>query len=118
MNNDLSEDMGRRIRELRNEKGLTRERLAEKAEISTQFLADIESGNKGMSAATLYKLCKALNISSDYLLFGNSENEPGIADTINSIPDEKKKFAQALLSVFAEALNDASETDKANAENR
>lgn len=118
MNDELTAEMGRRIKALRNERALTREKLAEKAEISTQFLADIESGNKGMSAATLYKLCRALNISSDYLLFGNSENEPGIADTINSIPDEKKKFAQALLSVFAEALNDASETDKANAENR
>lgn len=108
MNDELTAEMGRRIKALRNERALTREKLAEKAEISTQFLADIESGNKGMSAATLYKLCRALNISSDYLLFGNSENEPGIADIINSIPDAKKSFAKDLLSVFAEALKEGS----------
>lgn len=71
-----------------------------------------------MSAATLYRLCKALNISSDYLLFGNSNNKAEIKDTMKSIPDEKKKFAKALLSVFAEALNDASETDKAGTEDK
>lgn len=118
MKDKLTAEIGGRIRALRNEKELTRERLAEKAEISTQFLADIESGNKGMSATTLYKLCKALNISSDYLLFGNSKNEPGIEDTVNSIPDEKRKYAKALLSVLAEALNDTSGTDKASAEKR
>lgn len=101
----LTGEMGNRIKALRKEKGLTRERLAEKAEISTQFLADIEYGNKGMSASTLCKLCKALSISSDYLLFGNSESEPDIIDIIQSIPDNKKEYAKQLLSVFAESVN-------------
>lgn len=101
----LNTEMGTRIKALRNEKGLTRERLAEKAEISTQFLADIEAGNKGMSAGTLYKLSKAFCVSSDYLLFGNEKNEYGIADIIKQIPDHQQANAKALLTIFAEAVN-------------
>ncbi|MGN0162492.1 MAG: helix-turn-helix domain-containing protein [Candidatus Ornithomonoglobus sp.] len=101
----LNTDMGIRIKALRNEKRLTREQLAEKAEISTQFLADIESGNKGMSVATLYKLSKALCVSSDYLLFGNENNECGIADIIKAIPDNQQAYAKELITVFAAAIN-------------
>ena len=101
----LNTEMGQRIKALRNEKRLTRERLAEKSEISTQFLADIEAGNKGMSAVTLYKLCKALCVSADYLLFGNTNNECGITDIIKLIPDNQKENVKALLTVFADAVN-------------
>lgn len=58
-----------------------------------------------MSVSTLYKLCKALCISSDYLIFGNQNNEPDISDIINAIPDDKQKYAKELLSVFADALD-------------
>lgn len=44
MSDNLNTDMGIRIKELRIKKGYTREKLAEKADISTQFLADIEYG--------------------------------------------------------------------------
>lgn len=102
---NLNSEIGNRIRAIRTEKHLTRERLAEKAEISTQFLADIEAGNKGMSTTTLYKLCKALCVSGDYLLFGNENNEYTITDIIKSIPDNQQENAKALLTVFAEAVN-------------
>lgn len=102
---NLNTEIGIRIKRLRDEKRLTRERLAEKAEISTQFLADIEAGNKGMSAATLYKLSKSLCVSSDYLLFGNENNKCDIEDIIKSIPDSQQENAKALLTVFADAVN-------------
>lgn len=105
MIDNLYTEMGSRIKTLRKEKALTRERLAEKAEISTQFLADIETGNKGMSAATLYKLSKALCVSSDYLLFGNGNNEYNITDIINAIPANQQANAKALLTIFAEAIH-------------
>ncbi|MDD6483912.1 MAG: helix-turn-helix transcriptional regulator [Clostridiales bacterium] len=107
MTDKLYAQMGIRIKAIRNEKGLTREQLAEKADISTQFLADIEAGNKGMSAATLYKLSKALCISGDYLLFGNENNECDIEDIIKAIPDSQKENAKKLLAVFAEALGNS-----------
>lgn len=63
-------DIGMRIRSRRIELRLTREHLAQLADISDRFLYDIESGQKGLSAETLYKLSKALEVSADWVLGG------------------------------------------------
>lgn len=41
-----NDGMGIRIQELRKERNMTREELAEKAEISTKFLYEVEMGKK------------------------------------------------------------------------
>lgn len=105
MNKQLNAEIGLRIKKLRLERKLTRERLAEQAEISTQFLADIEGGKKGMTTATLYKLCKALCISSDFLLFGTGNNTSHISEMVKSLPDNQQKNAEDLLNIFILALN-------------
>lgn len=67
-------DAGIRIRDLRERKHFTREQLAEKANISTKFLYEIEVGNRGFSADTLCKLAEALNTNTDYILYGKDHN--------------------------------------------
>lgn len=62
--------IGKRIRVLREEKQMSREELAAKAEISSKFLYEIENGKKGLSAGTLLKISKALSCSCDYILSG------------------------------------------------
>ena len=104
MNKTLNTDIGGRIFELRRTAQLTREQLAEKAEISIQFLADIESGKKGMSAATLYKLCRALCVSADYILFGYEENRSRIHEITRGLSDKQKACAEKMLSAYVEAL--------------
>lgn len=66
--------IGKRLRKQREKLNLTREEFAEKANISPQFLAEIENGKKGMSVTTLYKICNNFNLSADYLLFGRLSN--------------------------------------------
>lgn len=46
---DFNKEIGMRIRRHREFLDFTREELAEKADISTQFLADIETGRKSMT---------------------------------------------------------------------
>lgn len=65
--------IGQRIKELRLKRRMTREDLAEAAELSVSFLYEIETGKKGFSAYTLGNLSKALNIESDYILLGELE---------------------------------------------
>lgn len=64
------ENLGRRIREERLKKGLTQEQLAEKVDISLNFMSLIENG-KNMSVQTLVNLANALDVSIDYLLNEN-----------------------------------------------
>lgn len=62
--------IGTRIRELREIQNYTREAFAEKIEISSKFLYEIETGKKGVSADTLCKISQALSVSCDYIMFG------------------------------------------------
>lgn len=64
-------EVGRRIREKREELKLSRECLAERAEISPRFVADIERGIVGPSLTTLKRICETLCISSDSILWGD-----------------------------------------------
>jgi transcriptional regulator with XRE-family HTH domain len=55
------------IKERRKFKQLSQAKLAERAEISTQMVKDIEAGRRNPSTATLDKICKALGITHQAL---------------------------------------------------
>lgn len=55
--------VGQRIRELRNNIGLSQEKLALKAEIDRTYLAGVEQGKRNLSIKSLEKILKALDIS-------------------------------------------------------
>ncbi len=63
--NNFNKKLGIKIKKLRGRRKLTREKLGEMAEISDRFIYDVETGQKGISAETLYKLSRALNVTSD-----------------------------------------------------
>lgn len=67
---DLME-MGRRITQRRKQMGLTQEALAEKGNMTTQFVSYAESGTRSMRAENLWKMASALEVSADYLLTGD-----------------------------------------------
>ncbi len=75
MAQDLYVGTGNRIRALRDNRGYTREQLAEMADISSKFLYEIEVGNKGFSARTLSMLAEVLGSSCDYIIYGIAEYE-------------------------------------------
>ena len=56
-------NVGKRIRELRNKGGMTQKELAEKADISTSYLCDIEVGRTNPSLRTLERISKAFGIT-------------------------------------------------------
>ena len=63
-------EIGQRILEYRKKLGLTQEALAEKADLTTQFVSYAELGKRAMRPENLLKLSKALEVSADYLLTG------------------------------------------------
>ncbi len=64
-------EMGNRIMDRRKKLGLTQEALAEKSELTTQFVSYAESGKRGMRPENLMKVAAALGVSTDYLLTGD-----------------------------------------------
>lgn len=106
-NAELNKLIGVRIREKREALGLTREKLAEYIEISPQFLAQIELGRRGMSSATLYKVCTTLSTSADYIILGREE--PGDASQVigmlENLNPKYLPYAEELLKTFIMAVN-------------
>ena len=76
MKKEINVILGQRIKELRKSKGYTRESFAETVSISPRFLADVESGNAGVSISTLKTIALLLDTSADYLIgISNIDNE-------------------------------------------
>lgn len=59
---------GRRLRELRKERGLTQEALAESADLSGNYISDLELGLKVPSLTILVRLSQALDTATTELL--------------------------------------------------
>lgn len=70
MNNNekyLRKSIGKKIKLARSKSKYTQEKLAEKLSLSTRYISQLERGIAFGSATTIVNLCKALNISSDFL---------------------------------------------------
>ena len=92
-------DIGLRIRALREANGYTREAFATRINISTKFLYEVESGKKGFSAETLYKISRALSTSSDYIMSGNKHDKipEKILDILEGFSPDQMPNVQAIL---------------------
>ena len=55
--------LGRRIAELRREKGMTQEALAEAMGVSRNHVADIELGARNTGVWSLLLICRALTVA-------------------------------------------------------
>lgn len=65
---DISKEVGVRIKECRQQEGLTQKQVAEQMGIVLQQYQTYESGRYELSYEKLIGLCKILDVSSDYLL--------------------------------------------------
>ena len=91
-----------RIRKAREDQGYTREKFAEKLDVSVSYMAELERGRTGISVKMLIKVCKLLGLSADYVLFGDERAEDTKRlDTIRRID---KKYLPVLDAVTIELL--------------
>ena len=89
-------EIGQNVKQIRENAGLTQERLAELIGLGVKHLSAIECGAVGVSLATLKQLCVLLSVPADAILFGiessNSEAERSAAlqfltDRLSHLPD-------------------------------
>ena len=67
----ILQEVGKRLYERRKQLRMTQEELAEQVGITAQTISTAELGKKAMRADTIIRVCGALDISADYLLFGH-----------------------------------------------
>ena len=81
MSDAFLREMGERFAQRRKELHLTQEELSERIDLSSQTISCIELGKKAVRPENLAKLCSALDISADYILYGK-RSEQQMNDTI------------------------------------
>ena len=89
----MKELFGQRLREQRQTQGLTMEQLAEKANLSPNFIGAIERGLKEPSLSTLISILNALDVPADVLL----RDYVGTASHVND--DEIRKRLEGLTPI-------------------
>ena len=88
--------MGERLRNARQAKGLTQDKLAEILDVSIAFLSRIESGKTRINLVRLNEICTITGVSESYILNGTSESSPSyLTEEFNSLlkdcPANKRK---------------------------
>ena len=105
MERAMKELFGQRLREQRQNQGLTMEQLAEKANLSTNFIGAIERGLKEPSLSTLISILNALDIPADVLLrdyVGTASHvtDDEICKRLEGLTPIQKKVALDLLDTY------------------
>lgn len=90
-NIDIKKLLGKRIKELREHKNLTQEKLAEKIGIGQRNLSKIECGNNFVTSETLSKIISALQVEAKDLFDFNHKNDKEILkrELFEAIKEEK-----------------------------
>lgn len=82
---DLRKNIGKKIKIARTKAEFTQEQLAEKLSLSPRYISQLERGIAFGSATTITSICKALNITSDFLFKDLIQNDSPI---INDLVDQ------------------------------
>ena len=88
---EINIQIGEQVRIAREQAKMTQEILAEKIDVSPQYISDLERGVVGIALPTLKKLCCALGVTSDQILFGTQSQTRGeiLSNTCNTLSDEQ-----------------------------
>lgn len=83
-------EVGERIRKIRENLKMNREMFSEMIDISDVFLGQIERGERSLSIKTLCRIVSFTGSSTDFILFGKSEENSTIHQ-INRILDRSSE---------------------------
>ena len=100
--------MGKNIARIRNKNHLTQEQLAEKIDVSTVFISQIETAVRKPSLETIYKLSIVLNTTIDTLI-GNDNLQTKydeIARLLNDKNSDELSFIIGILREICSNLQD------------
>lgn len=72
---DMRRLVGRNVRRIRLQKGLTQEAFAETSGFSQQYLSSLERGRRNPTIVTLFELASALGVSHVALVAPDGESD-------------------------------------------
>ncbi|MBS7335313.1 MAG: helix-turn-helix domain-containing protein [Christensenellales bacterium] len=109
----ILQEIGKRILDRRKQLGLTQEALAEKAEVTTQFVSYAESGKRAMRPENLLKISEALGVSADYLLTGDMIDKDSLllSEKLRMLTPKQLRLIEGLLDTYIAFCNETAADD-------
>ncbi|MBR6769914.1 MAG: helix-turn-helix domain-containing protein [Lachnospiraceae bacterium] len=89
-----------RLRQIRENAGLTQECFAEIMDISLSAYKKVESGENQISISCLKNLHKKMNVSSDFVLFGENQGLDEAWQTVSNCTETDKLFLMLRLLAY------------------
>lgn len=102
--------MGDRIKETRKKQSLTQEQLAEKIDVTLEYISQIERGLKIPSMQVFIKLVEVLDVSADYLLRDtvstrNLYGDKQLGSKLERLSPKQRVALEALVDTYLEYLD-------------
>ena len=88
---ELLDQLGRRLKELRASAGLTQAQLAERVQLSDEFISRLERGIKAASVTTLERIAGALGVHVRDLFDLTADTQTATARRITNLLDRTDK---------------------------
>jgi len=92
--------IGRRLREKREQSGYTREKMGSLCSLSPRFIANVELGDSTLSLDSLITVCRVLSCSSDSLIFGGSVDAEAWAGPVSKLRQLDTKYLEPVNKVL------------------
>ena len=96
-------EIGQRLRQRRQELGLTREKMSELADIGSGYYGQLEIGTSQMSIDTLIKLSHSMHLPMEYIIFGTGyepSDSSAIIDLLQHCSQRELALAEDVLKLF------------------
>lgn len=105
--------LGKHIKEVRERSQITQQELADRTELSIQFISKIETARKGASLDSLIRIADALGVTLDELLSGNQLNNPtdyqtDIDEIMASCNSTEKRYIYLVIDSLVNILKENS----------
>ena len=98
----INVEIGKRIQGRREQLNMTREGFARQTGYSSNFIQEAERGRSGLSSESLRIFATALDVSTDYLLFGQADRSfDHVVKKLSTVPPEKLDH---VLKIIDEAI--------------
>lgn len=114
-------DIGKRIAELRRDRGLNQEQLAELSLLSRVTIAKYESGRVEPGALSLSRIADALDVTTDMILGREEETQEGqpktieariLAEGVDQMPKEQREQALNIMrAVYSDLFKKGEDHD-------
>ena len=93
--------IGKRIKEVRTDRHLTQEYLANASDVNVSHISNIETNKVKVGLTLLVQICNALGVTVDYLLENEYHNPTSVIEKelLNMVKGMKKEKQETLLQI-------------------